>query len=219
MSAPYRFERAAWRRGLTRVAGVDEAGRGPLAGPVVAAAVVLAPGARIAGVDDSKRLEPEEREDAVRGHPRAGDGAWAVGIVDRGDDRPRSTSSRRRAWPCARRWKALGAGARARADGLRRGARAALPAAQPGPGRSAVGHGGGRIDRRQGDAGPADGRRPIGHSRSTASPGTRATRRRSTARRSSSTGRAPCTGGPSAACGSSRRASCSGRSGGRGRES
>ena len=42
--------------------GVDEAGRGPLAGPVVAAAVVLAPGTRIKGVDDSKRLEPEQRE-------------------------------------------------------------------------------------------------------------------------------------------------------------
>jgi ribonuclease HII len=60
--APYRFESAAWRRGVTRLAGVDEAGRGPLAGPVVAAAVVLAPGARIAGVDDSKRVEPEERQ-------------------------------------------------------------------------------------------------------------------------------------------------------------
>ena len=59
--APYRFERAAWRRGITRLAGVDEAGRGPLAGPVVAAAVVLEPGARIAGVDDSKRLMAEER--------------------------------------------------------------------------------------------------------------------------------------------------------------
>ncbi|MGH7384470.1 MAG: ribonuclease HII [Candidatus Rokuibacteriota bacterium] len=59
--APYRFESAAWRRGITRLAGVDEAGRGPLAGPVVAAAVVLEPGARIAGVDDSKRLLPEER--------------------------------------------------------------------------------------------------------------------------------------------------------------
>jgi ribonuclease HII len=44
------------------VAGLDEAGRGPLAGPVVAAAVVLGPGTRIAGVDDSKRLTPEERE-------------------------------------------------------------------------------------------------------------------------------------------------------------
>ncbi|HKW93182.1 MAG TPA: ribonuclease HII [Methylomirabilota bacterium] len=60
--APYRFESAAWRRGITRLAGVDEAGRGPLAGPVVAAAVVLAPGTRIVGVDDSKRLVPEERE-------------------------------------------------------------------------------------------------------------------------------------------------------------
>jgi len=59
--APYRFESAAWRRGITRLAGVDEAGRGPLAGPVVAAAVVLPPGARIAGVDDSKRLPPQER--------------------------------------------------------------------------------------------------------------------------------------------------------------
>jgi len=62
VGAPYHFESAAWRRGITRLAGVDEAGRGPLAGPVVAAAVVLPPGARIAGVDDSKRLLPEERQ-------------------------------------------------------------------------------------------------------------------------------------------------------------
>jgi len=61
LGAPYHFESAAWRRGITRLAGVDEAGRGPLAGPVVAAAVVLSPGARIAGVDDSKRVPPEER--------------------------------------------------------------------------------------------------------------------------------------------------------------
>ena len=81
MSAPYRFERAAWRLGLTRVAGVDEAGRGPLAGPVVAAAVVLAPGARINGVDDSKRLEPEVRED-LYDTIRSRAIAWAVGIVD-----------------------------------------------------------------------------------------------------------------------------------------
>jgi ribonuclease HII len=62
VGAPYHFESAAWRRGITCLAGVDEAGRGPLAGPVVAAAVVLARGARIAGVDDSKRLPPEERQ-------------------------------------------------------------------------------------------------------------------------------------------------------------
>jgi ribonuclease HII len=45
-----------------RVAGIDEAGRGPLAGPVVAAAVILRPGRRILGVADSKTLSPRERE-------------------------------------------------------------------------------------------------------------------------------------------------------------
>jgi ribonuclease HII len=81
LAAPYRFERAAWRRGLTRVAGVDEAGRGPLAGPVVAAAVILAPDGPIGGVDDSKRLPVEER-DRLYEAIRARAVAWAVGIVD-----------------------------------------------------------------------------------------------------------------------------------------
>ncbi len=45
------------------VAGIDEAGRGPLAGPVVAAAVVFGPGVRISGVDDSKKLTPRARAD------------------------------------------------------------------------------------------------------------------------------------------------------------
>ena len=63
------------------VAGLDEAGRGPLAGPVVAAAVVLGPGTRIAGVDDSKRLTPEERESLYPViHARAV--AVGVGVVD-----------------------------------------------------------------------------------------------------------------------------------------
>jgi ribonuclease HII len=62
-SAPYRFEAQAWRTGLTRVAGVDESGRGPLAGPVVAAAVVIAPDRRVRGVADSKVLPPERREE------------------------------------------------------------------------------------------------------------------------------------------------------------
>jgi ribonuclease HII len=62
-AAPYRFEAQAWRTGLTRVAGVDEAGRGPLAGPVVAAAVVIAPERRVRGVADSKVLSPERREE------------------------------------------------------------------------------------------------------------------------------------------------------------
>jgi ribonuclease HII len=62
-SAPYRFEARAWRLGLGRVAGIDEAGRGPLAGPVVAAAVILAPDRRVKGLADSKLLTPERREE------------------------------------------------------------------------------------------------------------------------------------------------------------
>jgi len=81
LPAPYRFERSAWRRGLTRIAGVDEAGRGPLAGPVVAAAVIIDPGAIVRGVDDSKRLDAEERGGLYE-VIRARAVAWAVGIVD-----------------------------------------------------------------------------------------------------------------------------------------
>ncbi len=71
------FERQLWKGGLARVAGVDEAGRGPLAGPVVAAAVIFPPGTRIRGVNDSKQLTAEERE---RLYPRILDRASAVGI-------------------------------------------------------------------------------------------------------------------------------------------
>jgi ribonuclease HII len=49
-------------RGFRLIAGIDEAGRGALAGPVVAAAVILPEGLRISGVDDSKKLSPETRE-------------------------------------------------------------------------------------------------------------------------------------------------------------
>jgi len=61
-AAPYRYEAQAWRTGLSRIAGIDEAGRGPLAGPVVAAAVVIAPDRRIKGLCDSKLLPAEKRE-------------------------------------------------------------------------------------------------------------------------------------------------------------
>jgi ribonuclease HII len=57
-----RYETALWTTGVTRVAGVDEAGMSPLAGPVAAAAVIFAPGTRIPAVDDSKRLLPAERD-------------------------------------------------------------------------------------------------------------------------------------------------------------
>ena len=49
-------ERELWAQGFERVAGVDEAGMGPLAGPVVAAACIFAPGEGLKGVHDSKRL-------------------------------------------------------------------------------------------------------------------------------------------------------------------
>jgi ribonuclease HII len=58
----FRRERAAIKRGVWPVAGCDEAGRGPLAGPVVAAAVVLDPKRVPRGLDDSKKLDPQTRE-------------------------------------------------------------------------------------------------------------------------------------------------------------
>src|ERR1700719_4407199 len=58
-----RYERKLWKTGIEAVAGVDEAGVGPMAGPVVAAAVIFAPENFIKGVHDSKQLTPEQRED------------------------------------------------------------------------------------------------------------------------------------------------------------
>ena len=63
------------------VAGVDEAGRGPLAGPVVAAAVVLDPRRRIRGIRDSKQLEAEERE-GLSAKIRASALAWSIAWAD-----------------------------------------------------------------------------------------------------------------------------------------
>lgn len=63
--APLNIERELWAEGLQLVAGVDEAGRGPLAGPVVAAAVIFRPEVRIPGVTDSKQLTPQVREELV----------------------------------------------------------------------------------------------------------------------------------------------------------
>ena len=59
-----RRERALWAAGCRLVAGVDEVGRGPLAGPVVAAAVILPAGLRVQGVSDSKQLTAEARAEA-----------------------------------------------------------------------------------------------------------------------------------------------------------
>jgi ribonuclease HII len=80
-SAPYRFELEAWRAGVARVAGLDEAGRGPLAGPVVAAAVIISPERRIRGLRDSKVLPPERRDELFELIQRRAL-AIGVGIVD-----------------------------------------------------------------------------------------------------------------------------------------
>lgn len=56
------MENALWEQGVELVAGVDEVGRGPLAGPVLAAAVILPAGLGIRGVDDSKKLTAEKRD-------------------------------------------------------------------------------------------------------------------------------------------------------------
>jgi ribonuclease HII len=61
-----RFEREARQLGWTRIAGLDEAGRGALFGPVVAAAVILNPKRRIVGLDDSKKLLPERRTELAQ---------------------------------------------------------------------------------------------------------------------------------------------------------
>ena len=80
-AAPYRYEAQAWRTGLSRIAGVDEAGRGPLAGPVVAAAVVIAPDRRIKGLCDSKLLPADKRE-ALFAVIQERAVAVGVGVVD-----------------------------------------------------------------------------------------------------------------------------------------
>jgi len=74
------FERGAWQLGLRRVVGVDEAGRGPLAGPVVAAAVMFPAEFDAAGIRDSKSLTPAQRERA-NDRIRAGASAVGVGVV------------------------------------------------------------------------------------------------------------------------------------------
>jgi len=76
-----RYEREARQRGWLRIAGLDEAGRGSLFGPVVAAAVVLNPHRRIVGLDDSKKLSAERREVLalrIREHAVV----WAVAHAD-----------------------------------------------------------------------------------------------------------------------------------------
>ena len=70
--------------GRILVAGIDEAGRGPLAGPVVAAAVILDPARKVRGLRDSKLMTPEQRE-RVAAVIRERAIAWAVASSDVGE--------------------------------------------------------------------------------------------------------------------------------------
>ena len=77
----YALEEAARRTGFLRIAGLDEVGRGPLFGPVVAAAVILPKGCRLPGLTDSKLLS-EKKRNQLAPEIRANAIAWAIAAVD-----------------------------------------------------------------------------------------------------------------------------------------
>lgn len=76
----FKFEKKLWRKGFNRIAGVDEAGRGPLAGPVVAAAVIFPQKIAIKGLNDSKKLSAKNREKLFREITKKAI-AYAVSII------------------------------------------------------------------------------------------------------------------------------------------
>src|SRR5205823_9535360 len=78
----FRYEKKLRALGVARIAGIDEAGRGALAGPVVAAAVILPEKFRHKKLKDSKQLLPELRQEIYYELVRNEDTTWAIGIVD-----------------------------------------------------------------------------------------------------------------------------------------
>src|SRR3954471_7770387 len=78
----FRYERRLREVGFSAIAGVDEAGRGALAGPVVAAAVILPGKFRHRRLNDSKQLLPERREEIYQELIGNGSIVWAIGVVD-----------------------------------------------------------------------------------------------------------------------------------------
>ena len=77
------FESALHARGLQRIAGVDEAGRGPLAGPVAAAAVILPRGFSHPYLDDSKKVSAAKRDELYEDLTGNPDVIWSVAMADR----------------------------------------------------------------------------------------------------------------------------------------
>jgi ribonuclease HII len=89
LSDRFEFERALWQKNLTRVAGVDEAGRGPLAGPVVAAAAILPSRwaksglpRELEGLNDSKQLTETQREKFFAFLISCGEAQFAIAQTD-----------------------------------------------------------------------------------------------------------------------------------------
>ncbi len=78
----FRHEKRLRALGVSTIAGIDEAGRGALAGPVVAAAVILPEKFRHRRLNDSKQLQPERREEIYRDLVAQERISWAVGIID-----------------------------------------------------------------------------------------------------------------------------------------
>ena len=78
----FRYEKKLRAIGVARIAGIDEAGRGALAGPVVAAAVILPEKFRHRRLNDSKQLAPDLREEIHNDLISNPDLSWAVGVVD-----------------------------------------------------------------------------------------------------------------------------------------
>ena len=77
----WKLEKAARKCGALRIAGVDEVGRGPMFGPVVAAAVILAPRCRLEGLNDSKKVSEKKRVE-LDVEIRANAVAWSIAAVD-----------------------------------------------------------------------------------------------------------------------------------------
>ncbi|MEI6278396.1 MAG: ribonuclease HII [Verrucomicrobiae bacterium] len=85
MPCSFEQERLLHARGIRPIAGIDEAGRGPLAGPVVAAAVILPPDFSLPGLDDSKKLTPRKRDflhECLTSNPNV---VWASALCDSGE--------------------------------------------------------------------------------------------------------------------------------------
>src|SRR5437870_11899977 len=81
LDAMLHFERLLWKAGIRHIAGVDEVGMGPLAGPVVAAAVLFPRGVEIDGIDDSKALD-EQTRNRLQGEIHARASAVAIRVVE-----------------------------------------------------------------------------------------------------------------------------------------